>query len=42
MLKKLANAGGRQVETGIAAQEGWTLADHVNSSDTLSQITSLK
>jgi hypothetical protein len=42
MFTKLVNAGGHQVETGMAAQGGWTLADHVNSSDTLSQITSSK
>ncbi len=42
MFTKLANVGEHQVKTGMAAQGGWTLADHVNSSDTLNQITSEK
>lgn len=40
MFTKLAHAGGHLVETGMAAQGGWTLADHVNSPTTLNQITS--
>ena len=39
---KLADSGGQRVETGMAAQGGWTLAQHVNSSDTLHQIISQK
>lgn len=42
MFTKLANSGGHQVETGMVAQGGWTLADHVNSSDTMNQITASK
>jgi hypothetical protein len=42
MFTKLANSGGHQVETGMAAQRGWSLTDHVNSSDTLNQITASK
>jgi hypothetical protein len=42
MFTKLAHAGGHLVETGMAAQGGWTLADHVNSTTTLNQITSSK
>jgi hypothetical protein len=40
MFAELAGAGGHRVETGMAAQGGWTLANHVNSSDTLEQIKS--
>jgi hypothetical protein len=42
MFIKLVSAGGHQVETGLAAQGGWTLAEHVNSTDTINQITSSK
>ena len=39
MFTKLAKSGGHTVVTGMAAQGGWTLADHVNSSATLTQIS---
>jgi hypothetical protein len=39
---ELAKSGGYKVETGMAAQGGWTLSDHVNSSGTLEQIKSQK
>jgi hypothetical protein len=42
VFTKLANSGGYRVETGMAAQGGWSLADHVNSTDTLNQINSSK
>jgi hypothetical protein len=42
MFTKLANSGGHRVETAMIAQGGWTLADHVNSSDTMNQISASK
>jgi len=42
MFAELAYAGGFRIETGTAAQAGWTLSDHVNSSATLDMITSSK
>lgn len=42
MFADLAVAGGHEVETGMVAPGGWTLSDHVNSSETLSTITSSK
>jgi hypothetical protein len=42
MFTKLTNSGGHNVVTGMAAQGGWTLADHVNSSATMNQITASK
>ncbi len=42
MFSKLANSGGHRVITGMAAQGGWTLADHVNSSATMNQISASK
>jgi hypothetical protein len=38
MFTKLACSGGYKVETGMAAQGGWTLAQHNDSSQTLDQI----
>lgn len=38
----LARAGGHRVATGVAAQGGWTLADHVKSADTTTAIASTK
>ena len=42
MFTMLANSGGHTVVTGMAAQGGWTLADHVNSSATMNQISGSK
>jgi len=39
---KLAKAGKHKVEVGISAQGGWTLADHVKSTDTLNALNSKK
>ena len=39
MFSKLAASGGHRVEVGMSAQGGWTLADHLNSSATLDQLT---
>jgi hypothetical protein len=39
---RLAQAGEQRVETGMAAGGGWTVADHVNSAETLEKITSSK
>jgi hypothetical protein len=39
---KLAKSGGHRVETGISAQGGWFLSDHVNSAETLDLIKSSK
>ena len=39
---KLAQAGAQRVETGMAAEGGWTLTQHANSSETLDQIKSSK
>jgi len=38
----LAKAGGHPVQTGMAATGGWTLAQHLNSVDTLSALKSSK
>jgi hypothetical protein len=38
----LARAGGRKVEVGMAAQGGWTLADHLYSPETLGTLNSAK
>jgi len=38
MFSELACAGGHQVETGMAAEGGWTLADHVASVDTFQKL----
>jgi hypothetical protein len=38
----LAKSGGHRVETGMAAQGGWFLSDHVKSRETLNQISSQK
>ena len=40
MFADLAGAGGHRVETGMIAPGGWTLANHVGSSDTLDKIKS--
>lgn len=37
-LTKLAEAGGQRLETGMAAQGGWRLADHRDSGETLRAI----
>jgi hypothetical protein len=42
MFVKLARAGGHKVETGMAAEGGWTLAEHANSAATLDQLKSVK
>ena len=42
MFAELAGAGGHRVETGMAAQGGWTLANQADSSDTLEKIKSSK
>src|SRR6185369_6488230 len=39
-LIALAKSGGHQIETGMAAEGGMTLANHVDSADTAKQITS--
>ena len=39
---KLATSGGHHVEVGMSAQGGWTLADHVQSPDTLNLLNSAK
>jgi len=41
-LTQLAGSGGKRIETGMAAQGGWSLNDHLNSSETLNQIQSSK
>jgi hypothetical protein len=38
MFTKLACSGGHQVETGMAAEGGWTLAQHAASSQTLDKV----
>jgi hypothetical protein len=38
MFTKLACSGGHQVETGMAAEGGWTLADHLASPQTLKKM----
>jgi len=42
MFTELAYTGGHLVETDMAAQGGWTLSDHVTSSETLDKLTSSK
>ncbi len=39
---ELARAGGHKVEVGMAAQGGWTLANHLYSPETLSTLNSTK
>jgi hypothetical protein len=39
---QLARAGGRRVETGVAAQGGWTLSAHAGSAETLNKLKSSK
>ncbi len=41
-LVKLAEAGGKRLETGMIAPGGWTLAQHAASSATLDQISGSK
>jgi hypothetical protein len=38
----LAKSGNHRVETGMAAQPGWMLSDHLSSSETFNQINSQK
>ena len=42
MFAQLANAGDHQVETGMIAKGGWTLAHHVNSPETINAIRTSK
>jgi len=42
MFAELARAGGHKVVTGMAAVGGWTLSDHVQSSETLDKLKSSK
>jgi len=42
MFAKLACAGGQKVETAMAAEGGWTLADHAASSQTLEKLKQQK
>ena len=42
MLTSLAKSGGHRVETGMSAPGGWFLYQHVNSPDTINQITAQK
>jgi len=37
---KLAKSGGHKVEVGMAAQGGWTFANHIQSPETLDQLNS--
>jgi hypothetical protein len=39
---KLARSGGHKVEVGMSAQGGWTLSDHVGSTETLNLLNSAK
>jgi hypothetical protein len=39
MFAKLSRSGGHRVETGIAAVDGWSLADHAGSSATARALT---
>jgi hypothetical protein len=39
---KLAKSGGHKVEVGMSAQGGWTLSDHVGSTETLNLLNSAK
>lgn len=41
-LAKLAESGGKRIETGMAATGGWTLAQHAQSTETLDKIKSSK
>ena len=41
-LTQLASSGGKRIETGLAAQGGWSLSDHINSVETLNQIQASK
>ncbi len=41
-LTRLAQSGGQRLETGMAAPGGWALSQHVNSAETLNQISSSK
>lgn len=41
-LEKLAESGGFRLETGISAQGGWTLSDHLTSPDTNAQFENSK
>ncbi len=41
-FKELASSGGHRVETEMAAQGSWSLADHVSSTDTLGKLASGK
>lgn len=40
MVAELAKAGGHQVETGMVAKGGWTLAAHAGSAETLARLQS--
>ena len=40
MFAELAGAGGHPIETGMSAQGGWALEDHVKSADTIDTIKS--
>jgi hypothetical protein len=42
MFTRLAKAGGHRVETGTAAQGGWTLSAHAGSAETLNKLKSSK
>ncbi len=42
VLVKLASSGGHRLETGMAAEGGWSLSDHLKASSSLQQITSKK
>src|ERR1051325_5329466 len=39
---RLAKSGGHQVEVGMSAQGGWSLADHIQSPDTLDLLNAQK
>lgn len=39
---KLAKSGGQKVEVGMAARSGWTLLDHLKSTETLDTLNSRK
>ena len=42
MFARLACAGGHKVETGMIAEGGWTMVDHVNSTQTQARIKEQK
>lgn len=42
VFANLARSGGHRVETGTAAGDGWTLADHAGSSTTAAKLASVK